>query len=217
MPVKVIQASDNIIMVDHSNTDCTNSLISNQQVIVRFQNRGQMVSVLGVLKAMGNGKSLITLNDKVVPLNRRRFVRHKLIRPMRLAVLPIASFQKQKMSQLRWIQTDTINCSGGGTLIDLSNYIESKTYLLTNIEFEVVSIPPLVIGLVRHCCQPTIGHFHIGIEFLVREILNKHLSPDIMKNLPSVVFEYTTAKQQELEMQFVTWMQKNESTGKDRS
>ena len=104
-------------------------------------------------------------------------------------------------------------------LIDHSSYMDNLTCVLTNIELEVVLIPSLVIGLVRYCYQASIGHFNIGIEFLVCDILEKHLPHNIVKNLPPVVFEYTSAKQQELEMQFMTWIQSkdNDNNNSDRS
>ena len=46
------------------------------------------------------------------------------------------------MARLRWLQTDTVDCSCGGALIDLSSYMESDTYLLLNVAADYYAQSP---------------------------------------------------------------------------
>jgi hypothetical protein len=196
---RVILANDREIVIDRSGSmGLIDSLVNNQKVILRVEYKGQHVAVPAMLKRSAGGTSKMILGEKVLPLKRRRFVRLAMARPVKLAVVPPVTFDPKKLARLRWIETVTINVSPGGTLIDFSSCLESSTYLLMNMALEEFSFPTLVLGQVRYTLPAEIGHFQVGVEFIVREMGQGRFPRLTLKRLPSAVLEYSESKRNEL-------------------
>ena len=207
---KVILASDGELSIDRSGgCGLIDSLVSNQQVTMRVTYKGQQINVPATLKRSDGGKCRVIIGNKVVPLSRRRFTRVFLSRPVKLAVIPVSTFNRNKLARLRWLETVTVNISGGGVLIDFSSCLEKPTYLFLNIDLAEFPFPPLVLGQVLYSLPRDNGHFHIGLEFIIREEREKRFSLTTLKQLPQVVFEYGKQERIELNNKMTAWMQDN--------
>jgi len=207
---KVILASDGELSIDRSGgCSLIDSLVSNQQVTMRVTYKGQQINVPATLKRSDGGKCRVIIGNKVVPLSRRRFTRVFLSRPVKLAVIPVSTFNRNKLARLRWLETVTVNISGGGVLIDFSSCLEKPTYLFLNIDLAEFPLPPLVLGQVLYSLPRDNGHFLVGLEFIVREEREKRFSLTTLKQLPQVVFEYGKQERIELNNKITAWMQDN--------
>ncbi len=208
---KVILARDGEVSIDRSGgAGLINNLVSNQKVTMRVIYKGQLISVPATLKRSGGGGCRIIVGDKVMPLSRRRFTRVFLSRPVKLAVIPVSTFNRNKLARLRWLETVTINVSGGGALIGFSSYLESPTYMFLNIDLVEFSFPSLVLGHVLYSLPRDNAHFHVGLEFIVREAKEKCFSSTTLKQLPHVVFEYGERERARLDNQITARMQNNQ-------
>lgn len=207
---KVILARDGELSIDRSGgCGLIDNLVNNQQVTMRVTYKGQQISVPATLKRSGGGGCRIIMGDKVMPLSRRRFTRVFLSRLVKLAVIPVSTFNRNKLARLRWLETVTINISGGGALIDFSSCLENPTYLFMNIDLAEFPFPPLMLAQVLYSLPRDNGHFHVGFEFIVREEREKRFSLTTLKQLPQVVFEYGERKRLELDNMITAWMHNN--------
>jgi hypothetical protein len=207
---KVVLVSNGILSVDRSGGGgMIDSLINNQKTIVQFVLKGQRISVDATLKRSGGGKCSLTLGDKLVPLSRRKFKRYGLERPVKCAILPPATIDFQRISRLRWIETDSINFSSGGILLCLPKHLTSNSYLLLNVALNEFDFPSLVIGQVRYSYAVDTFRFNIGVEFIIDDVKEKHFAPSFIKRLPSVVFEYDASRRSELNRELAVRMHEN--------
>ncbi|HWR83620.1 MAG TPA: PilZ domain-containing protein [Candidatus Deferrimicrobium sp.] len=208
---KVVVARGGEIAIDRGGgAGLIDNLVNNQPVTVRVEYKGQQVTMPATLKRTGNSGCRLILGEKVMPLSRRRFPRALMCRPVKLAVMPVATFQRSKLAHLRWMQTVTVDVSAGGTLIDFSSALEYPTYLFLHLDLEEILLPALVLGQVRHSLPMDAGHFRVGVEFIVREARDKHFSIVTLKQLPAQVFEFDELKRQTFNKTVMAWMHDNE-------
>ena len=207
---RVVLANNQEISLDRSGgSSLIDNLVSNQKITVRMGYKGQQLTIPATLKRGDGGKCRIVLGKKVVPLSRRRFTRAVITRPVKLAAVPISTFHRNKLGRLRWMETVTVDISGGGALIDFSNSLVSPTYLFLHIELEEVFFPSLVLGHVLYSLPRDKSNYHIGLEFIIREDREKHFPPSTLKQLPMVVFEFGKNERIELNKRIFAWKQNN--------
>jgi len=207
---RVVLADNREISLDRSGSSgLIDNLVSNQKVTLRVGYKSQQISVPATLKRNDGGKCRLVLGEKVVPLSRRKFARAKISRPVKLAAMPAATFRRNKLARLRWIETVTIDVSGGGALIDFSSCLVKPTYLLLNLELKEFSFPSLVLGQVLYSLPRDAGNFHVGLEFIVKEASQMHFPLATLKQLPPVVFKYGREEQFGLNKKILTWKRDN--------
>jgi hypothetical protein len=207
---KVILASEGELSIDRSGgSGLIDNLVSNQKVTMRVNYKGQQINVPATMKRSDGGKCRIIIGNKVVPLSRRRFTRVCLSRPVKLAIIPVSTFNRNKLERLRWLETVTISISGGGVLIDFSSSLEKPSYLFLNIDLAEFSFPALVLGQLVYSLPRDDDHFNIGLEFIIREAGKKHFSLTTLNEFPQVVFQYGKQERIELNNKITAWMQDN--------
>ncbi len=205
---KVILATEGEISVDRSGgVGLIDSLVSNQNITLQVTYRGQQLSLPAKLKRSTGGRCRVIIGRRATPLSRRRFTRMTLVRPVRLAAMPLMTFSRNKLSRLRWLETETITVSGGGAMFDFSSGLENPTYLFMNIDMADFSFPPLVLGQVLYSLSKDDGHFHVGIEFVMKEGCPRRFPPATLKQLPPTVLNYSERKRIEVNEKITTWMQ----------
>jgi hypothetical protein len=210
LKARVVQtAGDKVALERVPESTLLDNLVSNQKVVMQFIYKQEEVAMPAVFKRTDGGRTTVIVGQTVKPLRRRRFVRVKSRRPINLAVLPTGSFQKHKLSYLRWLRTDLVDFASGGVLFDINSVLHDSTYLLVNVELESHDFPPLLIGSVRHCHPLDAGHFRVGLEFIVSEQRNKHFSKPFLDNLPPSAFHYSYLHRKSLNGHISAWMQKN--------
>lgn len=205
---RVVLANNSTLMIDRSKSaDRFDNLLNNQQVILQFSYRGEQVSITAVLKRKPNGSCSLLLGNKVLPLTPRKFHRYVMQCPTRLAALQAVASSMKGLSQLRWMETETINLSCGGLMLDMNCLFRSDTMLLINVEAQEFCIPKLMVAQVRHYHQARDGHFKIGIEFLMKKESQICLKGSAISDLPSTVFEYDFDVRFEIDRKLQAWMQ----------
>lgn len=210
LTARVVQAAGDRIALERVSSDTLlENLVSNQEVVLQFLYKKEEVAMSAVFKRTDGGRTTVMVGQTATPLRRRRFVRVKSRRPINLAVLPTGSFQKHKLSYLRWLQTDLVDFASGGALFDINSFLHDSTYLLVNVDLESHAFPPLLIGSVRHCHPLDAGYFRVGLEFIVAEQRTKHFSKRLLDNLPPSAFAYSYLHRKSLNGQISAWMQQN--------
>ena len=192
---KVVLVHENILSIDRGGADGKiNELDNDQDIIVQFDYKGQRLSIRAKLYRTMGGRCNIEISDMIVPLNRRMFKRYKQPFQVRCAILPQMHIDAAKISQLRWLQTESENISGGGLLLRLPSQLNNKTYLLLNIDVDGLDFPNLVIGHVRYIESKENFQYHVGVQFIINEQKEKHFPVLTLKKIPPRAFEYTGKK-----------------------
>lgn len=172
------------------------NLVHNQTVVLKFVHREQHVSIRAQLKRTGTGRAFLLLEEHVMPLTQRRFVRVPLIQPVRFAPIPKSAYTARALSQLRWMETDSVNFSAGGLLLAMPSHLEKSVTLLLNLEYPNDNFPALLLAQIRHCYHVEGGRYRAGIEFMVREMVERQLTPEWLKTFPATVLQYTSGARQ---------------------
>jgi hypothetical protein len=121
-----------------------------------------------------------------------------LVRPVRLATVPMQSMRAHDIARLRWVETDTLNFSSGGLLIELPSSLSKDVLMLLNLELQTSEFPRLIMGQVRHCFSDDIGKSRAGIEFIIREHCERIRQRVRLTRVPSTVFSYGRADRDRL-------------------
>lgn len=196
---RVLGANPKMLEIDSSgNAGLTSNLVNNQSLVLQFPYRGQEITVKAKLRKSDGGRCYLELEDKVTPLSQRQFQRMSTKCSVKLATYPITGSRVRKLTDLRWISTETVNISGGGTLVIIPSVLHVGVLTLLNIESEDIQLPKMILGHVRHCFQMENTQFLAGIEFVVKEIGMKLLSADHRAALPKAVFEYTVRNREKI-------------------
>ena len=205
---RITVAGVEAITIDRSGTDgLIDNLVNNQKVIVQVEYKGEKIAISGILNRVSGGVCKVQIKNKVVPLLRRKYPRFEVTKSVRLSALPVQSFTKTRLAKLRWMETTSINLSGGGALLDMSSFLENPTYLFINLDFEEVGFPKLIMGQVKHCHQNNPGHYHVGVEFIPQEQRRNHFSQSVEKQLPEQVFQYDNIQRSLLTKKIQAWKQ----------
>ena len=167
------------------------NLVNHQQVILQFAYRGQEISVKAQLKRSSGGRCFLQMGDEVTPLSQRRFYRAHMTVPVRLAAYPKVVFRPTELSRLRWIQTETVNISSGGSLLEVPTLLQKDVLLMLNLDFKRIALPQLLLGRVRHCFPTEQQAFQVGVEFVVRDDAQRLFGNSRRRQLPPSVFAYT--------------------------
>ena len=181
------------------------NLVNNQSVILQFPYKGQTVSVRALLRRTTGGRCLFLMEEKIIPLSQRRHRRIEINRNAKLAAIPMSTFVRAKLPHLRWLETTTLNFSSGGALIEIPSYLEKGVYLLVHVDVKSELLPMLVLAQVRHCYSAEVGRFSTGVEFVVREVAGKSVSPTAMKELPPASLSYSVIDREKLNKVIQGW------------
>jgi hypothetical protein len=204
---RVVSVHERQIHLDSQNRRSElDNLVSNQRVVIKFRYKGETVSVRAVLRRSTGGRCYFVMEEKVMPLSQRRHTRVPVVKPVRLAPFPITTFVKKTLAHLRWIETETVNFSSGGALIEIPSRLEREVYLLLNIDLPSDLFPSLILGQVRHSFPSDTGRFNTGIEFVVKETARRIIPSLTAKELPAPVLQYSVHDRERLNKQIQAWM-----------
>lgn len=210
LKARVVQATGGKLALERVlGSSALDSLVSNQEIVMRFIYKKEEVATPAVFKRADGGRTMVIVGETAKPLRRRRFVRVNSRQPINLAVLPTGSFQKHNLPHLRWIQTDLVDFASGGVLFEINSFLPDSTYLLVNLALESHEFPPLIVGGIRHCQPLEAGQFRVGLEFIVAEQRHKHFSKPLLDKLPPSAFDYSYLHRKSLNGHISAWTQKN--------
>ncbi|MBI5266662.1 MAG: hypothetical protein HY851_05455 [candidate division Zixibacteria bacterium] len=186
-------------------TSLIENLVNNQNVVLQYVYRGEELAVRARLRRAGGGKCYLHLEEKVTPLRQRRFRRVTLTRPVRLAVFPMNPTTRAGLGQLRWLATDSINFSAGGSMVALPSGLERRTYLLASMDIHDLDFPSLILCQVCHAHQSETGPFRTGLEFVTREQSTRVVPPERRRDLPGAIFDYSAEDREKLNRTIMEW------------
>lgn len=205
---KILSANDSQVVVGRSAGDhLIDSLLGNQKLYVQFHYKGQRVSVGSRVTKAGGGRCVLILDEQIVPLTRRRFERLPTEDTLRMAVFPRSPIKNIKLESLKWVETPSVNVSGGGTGITYTGHLEQGTLMLLNLNSEELEFPTLMVGRVRHS-NPLDHGYYVGVEFIVNEEKEECMSRATVDRLPAAVFDYNKTKREKLNNRIVSLLKK---------
>jgi hypothetical protein len=202
--VKVVAAQERQVQVDSGGFGHIDNMVSNQTAVLQFPYKNQDVAVRALFRRTVGGRCSFILDEKVTPLSQRRFHRLRVNRSVKLAPFPLAVHSRRNLATLRWLETDSVNISSGGLMVNVPSYLERDVYLLLHIEWDDDTFPPLMLGRVRHCLGLDNGQFQIGIEFVIQEVGVKLFSTTRRRELPVSLFKYTRLQRDRVNQKFVS-------------
>jgi len=118
---------------------------------------------------------------------------------VKCAILPKMTIHPLRFNRLRWLQTQSINFSSGGILVNLPEKINIGSYLLLNIETEIDYFPDITVGQVRYCIHKRPFEFNTGLKFIINENKEIHFPSLTINRLPKDFFEYDNFKRNKIE------------------
>ena len=185
LSTRVMAIRDNCLVIDRSGSvGLVDHLIHNQPLEVSFQLKGQPVRFLSVLDCPREGRLQIPIGEEIYPQGRRKFGRVELVSDVQLTLFDEQSIGAVRLNRLKWLETKTINVSGGGMLVTLPLQIVSDHYLLLHLRLEDVELPKLLVGRTRHVIVTEKYKSQVGVEFIVRE--------DRIRHLPVKLFDFNS-------------------------
>ncbi|HDL03585.1 MAG TPA: hypothetical protein ENH25_05585 [candidate division Zixibacteria bacterium] len=165
-------------------------LIHNQDVEVHLSYKGEPVVFCSKIAVPHKGKLQIPLAETVFPVVHREFQRVEIEKGIKLACFDSTHITVVRLNRLRWIETNTINISAGGVLVEMPIHISEDYYMIVHLGFVEASIPELIVGRVRHCRPGRNNHFNTGVEFIVKENYQRVLPRSMIRNLPIRLFDF---------------------------
>ncbi|MCK4633150.1 MAG: PilZ domain-containing protein [candidate division Zixibacteria bacterium] len=205
---KIISSSNKEVTIGRSGGGgLVDDLVSRQNVYAQFDYRGQRVAVRGMVRRTGGGKCKLILESQMVPLLRRQFNRMAIDSTIRMAVVPTSGFSCIKLEKLRWLETRTLNVSGGGALFTHSSQLGESACLLVNMNVEDIAFPPLMTARVRHTNPNETGSYQVGIEFVVKETFRKSIPSGVVSQVPAAALCYSSNARITINEQITSLMQ----------
>lgn len=192
LPNKIISSSKRELQLQSDGSfGSMSNLVNSQRVIIQIPYKGEWISVRATLKKTDGGRCSFVLEDRVVPLSQRKFVRIRRKCEVQLAAFSFQTFAQRPLNQLKWIKTNATSFSSGGALVEVPGHIDKGLKMLLNIDIDLNGFPELVLAEVRYCFVNEHGQRVAGVEFVVREVAQKQYSIAILKQLPRLVLKYT--------------------------
>jgi hypothetical protein len=103
------------------------------------------------------------------------------------------------------METDLVNFSAGGALINVPAQLDQAARLLISVDQDRFPFPRLILAKVRHSYATDDMHCRAGVEFITRELSQRLFSPFQMKDLPSVLFSYSGRRRERLNRAIREW------------
>ncbi|MBN2227410.1 MAG: PilZ domain-containing protein [candidate division Zixibacteria bacterium] len=200
LSTRVMAIRDNSLVIDRSGSGgLIDQLIHNQPLEVYFQLKGQPARFMSVLACPREGRLQIPIGQEIYPEGRRKFERVDVVSDVQLTLFDEQSIGAVRLNRLKWLETKTINVSGGGMLVTLPLQVVSDHYLILHLQLEDVELPKLMVGRTRHVTITEKYQSLVGVEFIVREDRFAKVPKSIIRHLPVKLFDFCTDSRDELD------------------
>jgi len=199
LATRVTAISEDSLVIDRSGSSgLVNELINRQHVEVRFEYKGEIVKFTSRIATFREGKVAIPIAPEISPMMRRRFIRFETSQDVRLTFFDNSNILTSRLNKLKWLETSTLNVSGGGMLVEMPMYLNDDIYVVTNLTFNDLTMPELLVGRVRHCRQKEPKCNLVGVEFVIREKFRELMPRSLTRTLPSGLFVFDDGTRAEL-------------------
>lgn len=153
-----------------------------------------------IKRTLSRAKRQFLLNPPrhIERVQRRLFVRVELTKRMSWAkIVPIAGWQTLD-DRSRWMQTSTVDISGGGTLFRANELLERQTRLLLKVDLLAeIGLPDTVAALTMRGFIHN-NEYYCGAAFILDEQLRRHFSSEELKALPGDISRFDINAQNRL-------------------
>jgi hypothetical protein len=211
---RVALVADRELVLDKSlGAQSLDNLVPHQRVVLRALYKGEQVHVPATLQRVSHGQVRLVLGRTLVALARRQFVRIYYQSPVQLAIVSTASFRRNRLHRLRWLETETENLSSGGALIRFSGNLMNPTHLLFHLGASEFPFPAMLLAQVLYSLPKTDSSFRIGLEFVTREAQVRQFSPVTLKEFPAPVRSYADHTRRELNRLIQEWLSNAKNPG----
>jgi c-di-GMP-binding flagellar brake protein YcgR len=131
-------------------------------------------------------------------VQRRMFARVETTKRLSYAVIvPLGDWQSYD-DRLTWVQTQTIDLSGGGLQFRTPDQLAVMTPLLVKVDgFREIGLPECIVAIVRRCYKRGDDSF-CGAEFLLNDQMQLHLSEKQRRALPKAITQFDRNNQNRL-------------------
>ena len=199
LSTKVMAITDGNLILDRSGSaGRINQLIANQNIEVLFDYKGEPVGFTSKVIIPRPGWVQIPIAEEVSPRVRRRYIRFPIARTVKLTFFDDTNVGYFRLSKLKWMETSTMNVSGGGALVKIPVYLSRDDYMVINIDMEEINMPSLLVARVRHKRRGDNNSSLVGVEFMVKEDCPHKLPRNLIKNLPAKLFDFDDRMRLEL-------------------
>ncbi|MFZ5979244.1 MAG: flagellar brake protein [Candidatus Zixiibacteriota bacterium] len=171
------------------------------EVIVRVTRNDAAYQFHSMVKqgSLNNKKYLILTPPKNIQrVQRRLFVRIELSDKVSYANLAPLKNGIEDIKKLSWQHSHTLDISGGGLLMIITDEVRNKDLLLMRVNyFREVNLPEYVVGNCKRTCTKNNARC-VGIEFVISNQLSRYFSQNEMKLLPPSVTDFDRRAQDRL-------------------
>jgi c-di-GMP-binding flagellar brake protein YcgR len=196
---KVVGVSNDAVIIDRSGSSgLVNELINNQPVIVYLEYKDEPVSFNSRIIIPHRGRMQIPLPAQLIPTIAREFPRFPMVLNVKLACFSGNFIASTRLNKLKWIETTTINISGGGVLVQVPSALEEGFFMILHLGLEELELPRLVLARVCHCRLSGKFRYMAGVQFITRENYKDLISRELIRNLPPALFKLDNVARQEL-------------------
>jgi len=203
LKTRVIGVKENNLVIDRSGSGgLVNQLICRQNIEVHFMYKDQPMVFHSTVSIPREGKIQIPIADDLNPKVRRKFIRYDYGNEIKLTYFDMAHIKNARLNKLKWMETGTLNISGGGMLVEIPTILTRDNYVIFNLGLEGFELPKLMVGRVRHCFRESQAGVRAGVEFLVKEELAETMPPFLIKSLSDKMLQFDAVMRMELTRYF---------------
>jgi len=191
LTTRIVAVNGRNLMIDRSGSGgLVDDLINNQEIEVSLSYRGEPVIFKSKIAVPKKGRLIIPLAENVFPQLRRAFERVSIIKDVKLTYFDNVSISSARLNKLKWIETESVNISGGGILVEVPANLGDDYFMILHLELEGIEIPRLLVGRIRHCQLRGTHQFCAGVEFMIKENYREKLPKNLLRNLPASLFDF---------------------------
>lgn len=158
----------------------------------------QFVSVVKQISSHNKKFLILTPPKNIQRIQRRLFVRVDLSDNVTYANLTPVIADPNLADKLTWQKSNSLDISGGGMLLHIKDDVKTKDLLLMEINFfKECGLPRIILGNCKRTCKRN-NISCAGLEFVRSDQLDRCLSRNLQKVLPSSIRDFDYKAQDKL-------------------
>lgn len=143
----------------------------------------------------------VIIDGDIAPTSRRLHDRAAM--QIQGAVVPVSNLRLSRggFADLSWKKCRTMDISAGGALVQIPFQSPTKAHFLLNMDVPGFDGPLFIFAQVQwgNTCDYDQTQYLCGVNFIVREDLEKHFSKRAVSELPGLMLTFDRKKQTELD------------------
>lgn len=170
-------------------------------VVVNFVIGNTLYEAKGKYCADNRHVREVVIDGDIAPTTRRIHDRTEL--QIQATVVPVSNLRlsRGQFADLSWKRCHTMDISAGGALVQIPFQSPTRAHFLINLDIPGFDGPVFIFAQVQwgNTCDYDRTQYLCGLNFIVREDLEKHFSNRAVSELPGLMLTFDRKKQKELE------------------